>query len=64
MDDEQAHRDVRKGDLRVGKRQVPFLVSAVNEDYSTILMGGEWMEVATSSIAFHSWLVDKDTRMK
>lgn len=56
--------DVRKGDLRIGKKQVPFLVTDVNEDHSMILIGGERMEVTTSSVAYHSWLVDKDTRGK
>lgn len=64
MDESQSVWDVRKGDLRIGKRQVPFLVAEVNEDHAIILMGGERMQVTTSSVAFHSWLVDKEARLR
>jgi hypothetical protein len=64
MDEEQLHSDVRRGDLRIGRRQVPFLVTGVGDDHSTILIDGERMEVGTVSLARHSWLVDKDTRIK
>jgi hypothetical protein len=64
MDEEQLHSDVRRGDLRIGQRRLPFVVIEVGADVSVILMGGEMMRVKTQSIAFHSWLVDEDTRMK
>ena len=64
MDEEQAYSDVRRGDLRIGRRQVPFLVTEVGDTHSTILLEGERMEVLTASLAHHSWLVDKDTRIK
>jgi hypothetical protein len=64
MDEEQVYRDVRKGDLRIGKRQIPFLVLDVGNTNSTILLDGERIEVGTVSLSHHSWLVDKDARGK
>jgi hypothetical protein len=64
MDEEQVYRDVRKGDLRIGRRRIPFLVLDVGNTNSTILLDGERMEVGTVSLSLHSWLVDSDTRLK
>ena len=52
---------VRPGELRMGKRHIPFLVLEVGDPESEILLGGERMRVTTQSLAFHSWRVDIDS---